>query len=165
MTQTSLAIRAARIEDGEAVADIYAPYVLGTAVSFEEEPPTSAVMSERIGSTLPTHPWLVVERAGSVVGFTYAGKHSQRTAYRWTVDATVCIMNNERRSGLGTGLYIHALFDCGLLAFDPDTRQVVLADRLKGSNYARLAGQALRETIDPVHRPSLLSLAQQFERI
>jgi len=55
---------------------------------------------------------------------------------------------------------IHTLFDCGLLAFDPKTRQVVLADRLRGSDYAHLAGQVLREPSDPAHRPSSLCLVQ-----
>ena len=44
---------------------------------------------------------------------------------------------------------IHTLFDCGLLAFHPETRQVVLADSLRGSDYADLAGQALREPWRP----------------
>ena len=48
---------------------------------------------------------------------------------------------------------IHTLFDCGLLAFDPATRQVVLADRLSGSEDAHLASQPLREPGDPAHRP------------
>jgi hypothetical protein len=57
---------------------------------------------------------------------------------------------------------IHTLFDCGLLAFDPETRQVVLADRLKRSDYAHLASQALREPSDPAHRPIALCLAQRL---
>ena len=57
---------------------------------------------------------------------------------------------------------IHTLFDCGLLAFDPKTRQVVLANRLRGSDYAHLAGQVLREPSDPAHQPSPLCLAQRL---
>ncbi|HMF61028.1 MAG TPA: HNH endonuclease signature motif containing protein, partial [Vicinamibacterales bacterium] len=57
---------------------------------------------------------------------------------------------------------IHTLFDCGLLAFDPMTRQIVLAARLKESGYAYLAGQVLREPGDPVHQPSPLCLAQRL---
>ncbi len=58
---------------------------------------------------------------------------------------------------------IHTLFDCGLLAFDPETRQAVLADRLIGSDYADLTSQALREPSDPTHRPSPLCLAQKLK--
>ena len=60
---------------------------------------------------------------------------------------------------------IHTLFDSGLLAFDPRTRQVVLADKLTGSDYAHLAGQVLREPSDPAHHPSSLCLAQRLATI
>jgi HNH endonuclease len=70
---------------------------------------------------------------------------------------------------VGNGLLLRAdiptLFDCGLLAFDPETRQVVLADRLRGSDYAHLASQALREPSDPTHRPNPLCLAQRLGTI
>jgi hypothetical protein len=65
-------------------------------------------------------------------------------------------------NGLLLRANIRTLFDCGLLAFDPKTRQVVLADRLRGSDYAHLAGQALREPSDPAHQPSALCLAQRL---
>lgn len=57
---------------------------------------------------------------------------------------------------------IHTLFDSGLLAFDPETRRVVLADTLRRSDYAHLAGQCLREPSNPEHRPSPLCLAQRL---
>ena len=105
MERAFLKVRAAQVEDGAAVAGIYGPYVRDTAISFEADAPTAAVMAERISATLPTHPWLVAERDGAVVGFTYAGKHSQRVAYRWTVNVTVYVDGNERRGGVGRQLY------------------------------------------------------------
>lgn len=105
MSQSLLTIRPAQDDDGAAVAAVYAPYVRDTPVSFEVEPPPAAVMAERITGTLGTHPWLVAERGGDVVGFAYAGKHSQRAAYRWTVDVTVYVRDGERRSGVGRRLY------------------------------------------------------------
>ena len=101
----ALLIRPAQEGDAAAVAAVYAPYVDSTAVSFEAEAPTAAIMAQRIGATLDTHPWLVAERDGEVVGFAYAGKHSQRAAYRWTVDVTVYVHEQERRSGVGRRLY------------------------------------------------------------
>jgi phosphinothricin acetyltransferase len=105
MHSSTLTIRGAREADAAAVAAVYAPYVRETAVSFEADPPSEAVMAERIGGTLATHPWLVAERCGEVVGYAYAGKHSQRAAYRWTVDLTVYVRDQERRSGIGRSLY------------------------------------------------------------
>lgn len=105
MFHSPFVIRPARDDDGAAVAIVYAPYVRDTPVSFEVEPPSAAVMTERIINTLGTHPWLVAERGGEVVGFAYAGKHSQRAAYRWTVDVTVYVRDGERRTGVGRRLY------------------------------------------------------------
>jgi len=82
-----------------------APYVRDRAVSFEAEPPIAAAMAERISGTLGTHPWLVAEREGIVVGFAYAGKHSQRAAHRWTVDVTVYVRDGERCIGVGRQSY------------------------------------------------------------
>jgi L-amino acid N-acyltransferase YncA len=105
MNFSTLIIRPAREDDAAAVAAVYAPYVYDTAVSFEAEAPTAIVMAQRIGGTLETHPWLVADRGGDVVGYAYASKHSQRAAYRWTVDVTVYVRNQERRSGIGRALY------------------------------------------------------------
>jgi hypothetical protein len=58
---------------------------------------------------------------------------------------------------------IHTLFDCGLLAFEPMTRRVVLAGRLNKSDYAHLVGRVLREPSDPAHNPSPYRLAQRLE--
>lgn len=104
MERSSLKVRAAQVGDGADVAGIYGPYVRDTAVSFEADAPTAAVMADRIAATLPSHPWLVAECDGVVVGFTYAGKHSQRAAYRWTVDVTVYVSGDERGRGVGRQL-------------------------------------------------------------
>ncbi len=45
-------IRTANVADAAAVQAIYAPIVEGTAISFEEVPPSIAEMGERIATTL-----------------------------------------------------------------------------------------------------------------
>jgi L-amino acid N-acyltransferase YncA len=126
MEQQAFVIRPAQASDGAAVAAVYSPYVRDTAVSFEVEPPTGAVMAERIISTLGTHPWLVAEREGVVVGFAYAGKHSQRAAYRWTVDVTVYVRDTERRAGVGRQLYQVLLGTLRLQGFRSAFAEIVL---------------------------------------
>ena len=126
MEQIPVKVRAAQVEDGAAVAGIYGPYVRDTAVSFEADVPTAAVMAERISTTLLTHPWLVAERDGIVVGFTYAGKHSQRAAYRWTVDVTVYVSGDERRTGVGRQLYGALLATLRMQGFRSAFSEIVL---------------------------------------
>jgi len=98
-------IRVARSSDTEAVAAIYAPIVRDTTISFEVEPPTSEEIARRIVKTLETHPWLVAERDGQVIGYAYAGKHRDRAAYRWSVDISAYVDERARRQGVGRALY------------------------------------------------------------
>ena len=81
------AVRAAEEGDAAAIVAIYAPYVKSTATSFEIEPPTTEVMAQRIVGTLETHPWLVAECGGQIVGFFYAGKHRERPYFACRVSA------------------------------------------------------------------------------
>src|SRR5205807_7387946 len=82
-----------------------APYVLDSAVSFEDQPPNEGQMSERIGSIAATHPWLVVELEEGVAGFAYAAPHRSRPAYRWAADVTVYVDPRYQGRGLGRMLY------------------------------------------------------------
>lgn len=66
------AIRAARLEDAGQIREIYAPNVTEAFISFEAEPPTAGEMRERIAKTLATHPWLVHDEGGRILGYAYA---------------------------------------------------------------------------------------------
>lgn len=98
-------IRLARSDDAAAIAAIYAPYVLDTAISFEEEPPTPSQMAERIVATQEICPFIVLEEQGDVLGYAYAGPHRARAAYRWSVDVTVYVAARAHRRGVGRALY------------------------------------------------------------
>ena len=110
MNESQIHIRVAQSADAQAIAAIYAPYVRDTAISFETEPPSAGIMAQRIARTLETHPWLVAERDGVVVGYAYAGKHRERAAYRWSVEVTVYVDSAACQSGVGRALYA-ALLD------------------------------------------------------
>ena len=89
---------------------IYTPFVEHTAVSFERDAPSVEEMQRRIVSTLVQHPWLVCVEGEEVIGYAYAGKHSERHAYQWSVTVSVYIHSNHHRRGVGKALYT-ALFD------------------------------------------------------
>lgn len=91
--------------DASACAEIYAPFVLDTAISFEERAPDAAELAERIAETSRRYPWLVAEDAGRVIGFAYAGPHRTRAAYRWAADVTVYVAPGQQRRGVGRKLY------------------------------------------------------------
>jgi phosphinothricin acetyltransferase len=96
--------------DAAACAAIYAPHVEGSAVSFEERAPSGAEVAERIATTSATHPWLVAERNGEVIGYAYATPHRSRAAYRWATDVAVYVAASDRGRGYGRALY-EALLD------------------------------------------------------
>jgi L-amino acid N-acyltransferase YncA len=99
-------IRAADAErDAGACAEIYAPAVLEGPTSFEEVAPGAAEMAKRMGCVMATHPWLVAEEDGRVVGFAYATPHRERAAYRWACDVSVYVDRAHHRRGVGRRLY------------------------------------------------------------
>jgi phosphinothricin acetyltransferase len=103
-------IRLAEPTDGAEVAEIYAPVVAGTAISFETEVPSAQEMSDRISDNLTFAPWLVCTDAAHVLGYAYASKHRERAAYRWSVDVSVYVREGRRRGGVGRALY-RSLFE------------------------------------------------------
>src|SRR5438309_1361820 len=102
-------VRIAVPKDAPAIIDIYAPYVLGTAISFESEIPSVQEMEKRINNCLQKFPWIVCEVDGRLAGYVYASPHREREAYQWTCECSVYIHPNFKGKGLGTQLY-KALF-------------------------------------------------------
>jgi phosphinothricin acetyltransferase len=91
--------------DAAACAEIYAPFVRETAISFEDEPPDASEFARRITEGSASYPWLVAEDAGRVMGYAYASPHRQRAAYRWAADVAVYVAPGQRRKGQGRALY------------------------------------------------------------
>jgi phosphinothricin acetyltransferase len=104
-------VRTASEDDAAAIAAIYAPYVIQTAVSFEEIAPSPDEMAARIRATLKAYPYLVFEDDnGQVLAYAYASRHAARAAYRWSVDVAIYAAPTVHRQGVGRALYAR-LFD------------------------------------------------------
>ncbi|MEL7967999.1 arsinothricin resistance N-acetyltransferase ArsN1 family B [Vreelandella neptunia] len=99
-------IRDAIKGDSEAIAHIYNHYIENTAISFEEKPVLGSDIQGRIenvqGAGLP---WLVAVEEGAVVGYAYATKWKERSAYRFSVEVSVYLSNQSHGRGLGAKLY------------------------------------------------------------
>lgn len=91
--------------DELAITEIYNHYIANTAVTFEEQPMSAQQMRERIDSYLTSHPWFVCLMDGFVVGYSYAAKFHQRSAYRHTAELTVYVREGFERRGIGRQLY------------------------------------------------------------
>jgi L-amino acid N-acyltransferase YncA len=98
-------IRMAREADAAAIRAIYGPFCTATSVSFELEPPSEDEIASRVRAVTAGYPWLVLDDDGAVAGYAYAGRHSERAAYGWSVDATVYVAPSHLRRGVARALY------------------------------------------------------------
>jgi phosphinothricin acetyltransferase len=112
-------LRTAAVGDAELLRDIYAPYVSGTAITFECEIPAVEEFRRRIAATLERYPYLVAEdERGDVVGYAYAGPLKERAAFGRSVETSIYVRQDEVGKGLGRLLHDaleQALKDIGIL--------------------------------------------------
>ncbi len=101
----NITIRLARPEDAAALADIYAYYVLNTAITYEYKVPSVEEFAGRISRVLEKYPYLIAQRGDEVLGYAYAGTFIARSAADWDVEVSVYIKNSAKGLGLGRRLY------------------------------------------------------------
>ena len=84
--------------------------------TFEEIPPTDADMASRVAAVLALGlPYLVMEDAGRVLGFSYASSFRPRAAYRYTAEESVYIHPDFVGRGLGKALVSEVIAACEAL--------------------------------------------------
>jgi phosphinothricin acetyltransferase len=98
-------IRIATTDDSNAIAEIYAPIVERTHISFELVPPSAEEMGRRMTIALENHVGLVAEDEGRIQGYAYAGKYREKPAYRWSTETTIYVRDGARGKGVGRSLY------------------------------------------------------------
>jgi len=103
-------IRPVKQQDAQKLVDIYNHYVKNTVITFEEDCIDRNEMAKRIENVTDLNlPWLVIEENDILLGYAYATPWKARSAYRFSVEATVYLAPTEQAKGLGTQLY-QALF-------------------------------------------------------
>lgn len=98
-------IREVRPEDAKEICDIYNYYIKNTYITFEEVEVTEAGMINRIKDVTSSYPWYVYIQDGSVIGYAYASKWKERSAYKYSVESTVYVKHNMHGKSIGTELY------------------------------------------------------------
>jgi phosphinothricin acetyltransferase len=126
-------IRACTASDVAAICAIYNHYIQHTVITFEETPLTTAQMQERITAYTQLYPWLVCEDACEIVGYAYASKWKDRSAYKHTAESTVYLKHDATQKGYGSALYAelieqlktkgcHILLGCIAIPNEPSAR-------------------------------------------
>jgi phosphinothricin acetyltransferase len=98
----STILRAARPDDLSAINDIYNHYVHTSTCTFAETSQTDAEARAWFDEhDEASHPVLVADRGGSIVGWASLSRFKSRCAYRFTVEDSVYIRHDCQRQGLG----------------------------------------------------------------
>ena len=95
-------VREVKESDAEALCRIYNNYIAGTTITFEEIPLHADEMVSRIKNITQNYPWLVYEENGKVIGYTYASKWKERSAYRYSVETGTYLDSSYVGKGIGT---------------------------------------------------------------
>ncbi|MDO5852887.1 MAG: GNAT family N-acetyltransferase [Thermoplasmata archaeon] len=103
-----LLVRPAVPDDVPAMLAVYAEYI-GTPVTFETSLPSEGEFLSRLESVTETYPWLVCEDSGTVLGYAYAHRLSEREAYSWAAETSVYVKAGTRGKGVGRALYTELL--------------------------------------------------------
>jgi len=160
-------LRPAGANDSEALARIYNHYIRDSVITFEEVEISGAEMADRVTAIgRLSLPWLVAETEGAIVGYAYAGKWRERSAYRFAVESTVYLDPNRMGRGIGTQLYrgllaqlratsVHTVL--GGIAL-PNSASVALHEKLGFTKVAQLeeVGFKLGRWIDVAYWQLLL---------
>lgn len=113
---TSLRIALADESDAAEFLEIYTPYVLNTAVTFEYEPPSREEFASRIREVREFYPYLKCVDGDRVIGYAYSSRSHPRKAYQWNLELSVYLRIGMTGAGLGRALY-HALIEFAKLQY------------------------------------------------
>jgi L-amino acid N-acyltransferase len=102
-------IRNARLDDAQAINDIYNHYVPISNCTMETDPvgiETRRIWFLEHGEKYPV---IVSEIEGRVVGWASISPHRVRAAYRYTVEDAIYVQEDMRRRGVGGALMDHLI--------------------------------------------------------
>ncbi len=149
-------IRPATDQDAQALADIYNHYIEHSTATFEEEPVTASNMIERINKVNNANlPWLVITVDSKIIGYAYAAPWKERSAYRYSVEATVYLDPKAQGKGLGTELY-QALF--------AELKQKSIHSVIAGITLPNPASIALHEKLGMVQVAHFHQIGRKFDQ-
>jgi phosphinothricin acetyltransferase len=151
-------IRHVKDSDAEAMCCIYNKYITGTRITFEETPLRAGEMVSRIKNITQNYPWLVYEDNGKIIGYTYASRWKERSAYRYSVETGIYIDSDYLGKGIGSLLKgellkalkeksIHSVI-CGIAL--PNQASIALCEKygFKKIAHFKEVGYKLDEWVD-----------------
>ncbi len=99
-----LTIRPVKLDDLDAITDIYNEAILTTDATFDTEPKTNTEQRVWVANHGPKNPILVAELDGDVVGWASLSQWSDRCAYSDTAEISLYVKEEFRSQGIGKRL-------------------------------------------------------------
>lgn len=102
-----MTIRAASPDDVVRITEIYGHHVLHGTGTFDEDPPTTEQMAQRL-LQVQEHgwPWLVAEEGDVIIGYAYAAQFRDRAAYRFSAENSIYVDPSHVGGGVGRALLV-----------------------------------------------------------
>lgn len=161
-----ITLREATAADLPRINDIYNHYVITSTCTYQEEPETLEARRAWFDTHGPTHPVIVAEARGRVVGWGSLSRFRERSAYRFTVENSVYVDITEQRRGIGLALMQELIGRARTIGYrtiiagiDADQpASIALHHRLGFESVARLAavGYKFGRWLDVVYLQLLL---------
>lgn len=126
-------IKKATIKDAKAITNIYNYYVLNDIATFAEEPILIKETEKNIKKAII---WLVYFEDNHIVGYAYASKWKERSAYRFSAETSVYLAPNYLGKSIGTKLYEHLL---------KEIKKLNIHSVIGGISLPNIASQKLHE--------------------
>jgi phosphinothricin acetyltransferase len=130
---STIAVRPARAEDAQAIADIYNHYILHSTATFHTEAVDASErrgwMTQR-GNSFPT--W-VAEESGVVIGWGALSPYAPRPAWSPTVEVAVYVDPERVGRGAGASLMDALVSDADTLGFH------TIVSRIEAGNEPSIA--------------------------
>ncbi len=108
-----ISIRDAETSDFDAIQAIYAQAVLEGTASFEQSPPSTQDLLERLKTARQKGlPYLVALGPDRLVGYAYALPYRPRVSYQYTIENSVYVCPECQGRGVGSALMSELLARC-----------------------------------------------------
>jgi phosphinothricin acetyltransferase len=97
-------IRDVILSDAIRIHQIYNKYVEKSHATFQEQPLSLEEIEIQIQRIIKDFPWIVYQKDNQIIGYTYADKWKEKTAYRYTVETSIYLDPEYLGQGIGTEL-------------------------------------------------------------
>lgn len=101
----AICLRRAQASDCDQILDIYQYYVLNTLATTEVDPVDKETFLGHILQISHDYPYVVIERDGKVVAYSYASRQRERPGYNWNVELSIYVAPGNVGQKLGRILY------------------------------------------------------------